>query len=654
MVGHPLRGHKQTLRKSPDGSLARARRCRQPSLIEALEARLLLSGSPTIFTVNSTDNGTTGTGDSGTLPYVIGLANANTNTAGSEIEFDPTVFATSQTITLASTLTLSETAGPEVIDGPGASIATVSGGGAVEVLSVTSGVTASLTGLTISGGSATQGGGVDNAGTLTITTSSFIGNTAGSGGAISNTGVLSVASSTFADNLAYGGDVNGSGGNGSGGRFPIPTCCRSPAPRSPTTRLKAVPSTVQPATPAAAPSPALTRCRSPVPNFSGNFAGGGSDWHGDVGSASGGAIFNTGLVSSIDSSTLSDNEAVGGLLGVLGLSGPASGAGIYNVGAITVSNSAIMNNSTQESPIGESVGGGGIENGGTMTVTNSTIAGNSLAISYEYGTPGGGIDNNGTMTVSDSTIADNSAQDGGGINNGGTLSVTNSTIAYNNVTNGDYYGGGFGGIGGGIDNGGALAVANSTIAGNSAEYSAGGIAGAAALNNTIIALNTAGDSASDIADEVSGAFNLIGTGGSGGLINGVNGNQVGVANPGLGPRSPEQRRADPDHRPRDWQSRHRQREQRAGRRSLDWTSRWYTISVDRDSPGSSMAQSISELLRSKVQPSASADLPWGGEASSPRCKPLPRRPAPAGRPEHRCALAGDRHSCRSPSARPIL
>ena len=31
------------------------------------------------------------------------------------------------------------------------------------------------------------------------------------------------------------------------------------------------------------------------------------------------------------------------------------------------------------------------------------------------------------------------------------------------------------------------------------------------------------------------AYNLIGTGGSGGLVNGTNGNQVGVANPGLGP-----------------------------------------------------------------------------------------------------------------------
>ena len=61
-----------------------------------------------------------GSGNTGDLPYVIDQANANTNTAGSEIEFDPSVFDSPQTITLSSTLALSETDGPEVIDGPGA------------------------------------------------------------------------------------------------------------------------------------------------------------------------------------------------------------------------------------------------------------------------------------------------------------------------------------------------------------------------------------------------------------------------------------------------------------------------------------------------------------------------------------------------------
>ncbi len=78
----------------------------------------------------------------------------------------------------------------------------------------------------------------------------------------------------------------------------------------------------------------------------------------------------------------------------------------------------------------------------------------------------------------------------------------NSTIAYNDVASG--------GAGGGLDVNGGTAI----------------------LDNSILALNT-----SDIAGTVSSASanNLIGTGGSGGLVNGVHGNLVGVANPGLDP-----------------------------------------------------------------------------------------------------------------------
>ena len=98
------------------------------------------------------------------------------------------------------------------------------------------------------------------------------------------------------------------------------------------------------------------------------------------------------------------------------------------------------------------------------------------------------------------------------------------------------------GDGGGIENTGALTVTNSTIADNSASSDGGGLAafaGTTILNNTIVALNTNYGEASpdDIAGTVSStsAYNLIGTGGSGGLVNGVNGNQVGVADPGLDP-----------------------------------------------------------------------------------------------------------------------
>ena len=179
MVGQTLRDLKQTLPKSRGQSLGRSTRGKQPWLVEALEDRLLLSGSPTIYTVNSTGNGTTGTGNSGTLPYVIGQANANTNTAGSEIQFDHSVFKTAQTITLASTLELSETDGPEVIDGPGRKRRDGQRHNAVEVFSVTSGVTASFSGLTISGGLAAQGGGLSVVGgTVSLTKVAVINNQA--------------------------------------------------------------------------------------------------------------------------------------------------------------------------------------------------------------------------------------------------------------------------------------------------------------------------------------------------------------------------------------------------------------------------------------------------------------------------------------------
>ncbi len=66
------------------------------------------------------------------------------------------------------------------------------------------------------------------------------------------------------------------------------------------------------------------------------------------------------------------------------------------------------------------------------------------------------------------------------------------------------------------------------------------VAGTVTLDNTIVALNTNGTRSGAPADDIAGsvssasAFNLIGTGGSGGLTSGTGGNQVGVVNPGLG------------------------------------------------------------------------------------------------------------------------
>ena len=150
--------------------------------LELLESRVVLS--PTIFTVDSTGSGASGSGTSGTLPYIISQANANTNTDGSEIEFDSSVFSSPQTITLGATLALSETTGPVVIDGAGAGLVTVSGNNTSEVFNIALGTVASLSGLSIIDGNGTYGGGLFNEGTLTITNTTFTGNSAPYGGAI--------------------------------------------------------------------------------------------------------------------------------------------------------------------------------------------------------------------------------------------------------------------------------------------------------------------------------------------------------------------------------------------------------------------------------------------------------------------------------------
>jgi len=85
--------HRSTIRARQQ---ARARRDHRLWALEGLEGRILLSGNPTYYTVNllsdtgasSGTDATTGT-PSGDLLWAVTQANANTNTAGSVIEFDP-------------------------------------------------------------------------------------------------------------------------------------------------------------------------------------------------------------------------------------------------------------------------------------------------------------------------------------------------------------------------------------------------------------------------------------------------------------------------------------------------------------------------------------------------------------------------------------
>ncbi len=171
----------------------------------------------------------------------------------------------------------------------------------------------------------------------------------------------------------------------------------------------------------------------------------------------------------------------------------AFGGAIYNDGDLVLSSCTIKESRGSSR-------GGGLYNAGTATITDSTIA-NNLA----YG-GGGGLYNAGTATITDSTIAGNYGYTGG-IENAGTLTVVSATIADN----------------AGTDNGGFGGLTNDP-------------GGSTLLCDTIVAGNTASNSASDIKGTVasSSSYNLIGTGGAGGLTNGTDHNQIGV-NPLLSP-----------------------------------------------------------------------------------------------------------------------
>ncbi len=193
-------------------------RLRRLPWVEGLEDRLLLSGNPTVYTVDNTASGYLQTSStSGSLLDVINLADGNSNPAGSLIEFDPTVFSAPQTIKLTQTLVLSETPGPEMIAGPSTTPVTISGNDAVEVFNVSNPATvADLSNLIVADGLvADNGGGITNAGLLTITDCTISGNSAtlainGCGGGIYNAqgSQLTVTNCTISGNSsAYGGGV---------------------------------------------------------------------------------------------------------------------------------------------------------------------------------------------------------------------------------------------------------------------------------------------------------------------------------------------------------------------------------------------------------------------------------------------------------------
>jgi predicted outer membrane repeat protein len=226
------------------------------------------------------------------------------------------------------------------LNGAKAATTIVDGTNTVNVFTVGTGISLTLSNLTIKNGVGySGGGGVDNSGTLTVNQSNFYTNTALSGGAILNTGTATISSTTFSGNSPY--------------FFGHSASCGAIDNRS-----------------------SMTVTAS---TFVNNYANNNN--------TSGGAICNGGTLT-ITGSTFSTNSSQGniggyggaiyGYAGTLAItnstfsqnSATTSGGAIYSVGGtVQISNSTFGTNP-------ENIGGGGaLSNaGGSVLIQNSVVA----------------------------------------------------------------------------------------------------------------------------------------------------------------------------------------------------------------------------------------------------------------------------------------
>ncbi|HWI62691.1 MAG TPA: DUF11 domain-containing protein, partial [Symbiobacteriaceae bacterium] len=241
----------------------------------------------------------------------------------------------------------------------------------------------------------------------------------------------------------------------------------------------------------------------------------------------------------ITKSVITNNRASAGI-----------GGGIFigTTTPFTITDSVISNNEAFDGPTGVGAGAGifvfgPVSAGAQSSISGSTISGN---IAHGNGADGGGLYSTAALLVSNSTFSGNqSGRDGGGyyssLEPGKAVTLTNVTFSGNTAA------GKGGGFAQNVFSSGSPAmtvtITNVTATGNRAA-DGGGLhmksgAGVMTLRNTLVAGNFLGNSgtANDVGGtlDAASAHNLFGTGGAGGLTNGVNGNQVGVSNPRLGP-----------------------------------------------------------------------------------------------------------------------
>ena len=304
----------------------------------------------------------------------------------------------------------------------------------ISVITIGTGVSASISGFTVTGGLAsTNGGGIANYGSLFLSRDSIEGNSVSSatyatGGGIDNEGSLSLSNL-----LIYNNSVTVSQANGTvagGGIYNAGTLFTS--------------------------SSTISNNLVVGPNDSGTNQGGGGIYNsgralseGDTlyanstinSSGQGGGIQNAaGATFAIEDDTITHNLSI-------------QGAGIYNQGNFTSTNDVIDFNSTDQT--GSEASGGGIYIAGGSYNSNGDDISDNTAGGY-----GGGVFSNGNVTLTNGFIEGNTvSQSGGGIAQfGGTFDLVNDTVALNHSEL----------TGGGVDSlfSTSLVLSNDTVAEN--------------------------------------------------------------------------------------------------------------------------------------------------------------------------------------------
>jgi CSLREA domain-containing protein len=248
-------------------------------------------------------------------------------------------------------------------------------------------------------------------------------------------------------------------------------------------------------------------------NFYGNAAGP------IPGFGNGGAIYNEGP------SLVLNNCNIGGLGPGQANHAGVDGGGIFNVLGIVVMNGGSIVGNT----------GGGITAISGTTLNGVSITNNTHEIGAGVLVLGGG------QVIENCLIANNvTTREGGAIfNQAGQLTVANTTISGNrSASNG----------GGLFVTSGQATLANVTITNNRSDsdgdgmgQSGGGISGDVLIKNSIVVGNSFGSDLNPTPNDVGpgvnslSSFNLIGVCDQCGLVNGINNNQLGVNDAGLGP-----------------------------------------------------------------------------------------------------------------------